>query len=279
MSMDKFRQLITPQRIPLLETALVIDKNIYAPDLNVQNWVYRVDDMADDAFKMLEHLEQPAEKIVGLAHWLFGPDPDGAGFKGNRQQYGDPRNSYIHEVIQRRLGIPISLSIIFIEVGARLGLKLAGIGLPGHFVVGGYAGDSNLPILLDPFNNGVRLTMQDCATLVAQTTGYTGQFEQGWIEPISTRLTITRMLNNLRVAYMRVEDWDRSINVIKHLQLLQPNNGAHYRDAGLIYYHVGRLQQASLLLEKYLELEPQANDVALIKTTIGDKINRWVRLN
>lgn len=277
--MKTFRQLIRRKQIPLLETALIVDQNIYAPDLDIQSWIFKVDDIAYEAFAALDHLTQPAERIIGLANWLFGPDPDGARFKGNRQKYGDPRNSYIHKVIQRRLGIPISLSIIFIEVGARLGLNLSGVGLPGHFVVGGYIEESSLPILLDPFNNGVKLTMQDCAALVAQTTGYTGQFEEAWLEPISTKLIIIRMLNNLRIAYMRVEDWDRSINVINHLQLIQPENGSHFRDAGLINYHVGRFHQASLLLEKYLELEPQANDVDLIKTTIGDKMNQWVRLN
>ncbi|MEM8858920.1 MAG: tetratricopeptide repeat protein [Chloroflexota bacterium] len=279
MSMIKFQQLIRRRKIPLLETALVLDKNIYEPNLDIQEWIFVVDDLAEDALKVLGPISNKVEGVLNLGEWLFGPDPDGGGFKGNRRQYGDPRNSYMHEVLQRRLGIPISLSIIFIEVASRLDLQLSGIGLPGHFVVGGKIDGSSFPILLDPFNNGVRLSMQDCAALVAQTTGFSGRFEEEWLEPISSKLTIIRVLNNLRVAYMRVEDWDHSIKVIKHLQLLQPENGSHFRDEGLIHYHLGKFHQASTLLEKYLELEPNAQDIDLIKRTIGEKMTQWVRLN
>lgn len=277
MSIYEFQQLVGQEHIPILEGSLLMVKNIVEPTLKLSRWVAEIDSLALSAAEQIADIKRPEDKIVSLANWLFGPQ--GAGFTGNRRFYGDPRNSFLNQVIERKLGIPITLSIICLETAARLGIPLMGIGLPGHFLVGGYIEGKELPILIDPFNQGKSLTIEECSKLVFHTTGYQGDFQTEWLQPTPPKMILIRVLNNLRVAFMRQEDWKASILVFQHLQLLEPHQATHYRDEGLVHYHIQHYHQTSVLLEKYLALEPNAKDVDLIKTMVGQRLTQWARLN
>ena len=277
MSISYFRRLVDRKEFSLFEASLLLVKNIVDPDLDLEKWSAEIDTLATYAADHISEVHGIEDKILLLADWLFGPD--GAGFKGNRRYYGDPRNSFLNEVIDRRLGIPITLSIIFMETAERLGISLTGVGLPGHFVVGGYVQEGDPPILIDPFNQGKHLTLDDCSQLISQTTGYRGAFREEWLEPTPPKLILIRVLNNLRIAFMRQESWQNAISVFKHLQILQPEQATHYRDEGLIHYHIKQFHQAAILLEKYLELEPNPKDIDLIKSMVGEKLTDWARLN
>ncbi len=279
MSIQKFRFLVENDQIPLLESSLLMVKNIVDPTLEINTWVSEMDDLAKAAAESIDQYAETQNQMHALTNWLFNPQSSGAGFTGNRKQYGDPRNSYLHEVLKRGLGIPISLSVVCIEVGKRLSLNFEGIGLPGHFVVGGYINQTSPPLLFDPFNSGKHLTQDECAKLVAHTTGYFGTFQEEWLQPTSTKMILVRMLNNLRVAFMRQEHWHESIEVIRHLRILQPAVPTLERDEGLIHYHVKNFPEASMLLESYLSQSPEADDVELIKTTIGGDLDAWAKLN
>ncbi|MFT7586167.1 MAG: regulator of sirC expression with transglutaminase-like and TPR domain [Cellvibrionaceae bacterium] len=277
MSVSYFQQLVKQEPVPLLEASLLLVKNIVDPGLDLNKWIAEIDSLAREAAGHIADFDTEEDRMLMLATWLFGPH--GAGFSGNRRHYGDPRNSFLNEVLERKLGIPISLSIIYLETAERLGISLTGIGLPGHFVVGGIIKKGKPPILIDPFNHGKRLTLEDCTQLISQTTGYRGVFQAEWLQPTSSQMILIRVLNNLRIAFMRQENWQSAILVFKHLQILQPKQTTYYRDEGLIHYHIQQYHQSSILLEKYLELDPNAKDLDMIKKMVGEQLTRWARLN
>src|SRR4029077_10697173 len=132
---------------------------------------------------------------LALAEFLF----QDLGFGGDRLDYYNPRNAYLNEVLDRRLGIPISLAVIYLEIGQRLRLPVAGVGLPGHFIVA--VDDPAGPVYLDPFQGGGGLTVEDCARLVQQASGHTGAFDPRWLTPTAPGEIVARMLNNLRGFY------------------------------------------------------------------------------
>ncbi|MFK7803711.1 MAG: SirB1 family protein [Anaerolineae bacterium] len=278
MSLSRFHQLINQDHPPLLEASLLLVKNIVDSTLDIEQWTAAIDDLAADASEHVSVADDVATQALDLADWLFGTA--GAGFQGNRRHYGDPRNSFINQVVERKLGIPITLSIILIETAARLEIPLVGIGLPGHFVVGSQQVEvDGWPLLIDPFNHGKQLKRDDCAQLIAQTSGFQGQFQEEWLQPTSSKYILIRVLNNLRIAFMRQEDWASAILSFKHLQILDPEQASHYRDEGLVHYHIKQYLQASTLLEKYSELEPEAKDIDMIKSMVSEQLTKWAKLN
>ncbi len=149
--------------IDLARAALVIARSEY-PALDVDTYLTRLAALADKAMSVRQTAD-PLARLHRLREYLF----EEQGFAGNAEDYFDPRNSYLNEVLDRRLGIPITLSLVLIEVGRRLGLQMEGIGLPGHFVTGARVGGE--PVLLDPFNGGAILTGEACGDLVARAVG------------------------------------------------------------------------------------------------------------
>ena len=169
-----FQQEIHLEHINLARAALRFSQEIGYPGLAIERYLQRLDDLADAARLSMPFQESPVQQGVSLARYLFQE----SGFQGNSQKYNDPRNSYLNEVLDRKLGLPISLSVIFLAVAERLGLPADGIGLPGHFIVGVPGPDG--PLFLDPFHGGQQLSVIDCARLVELSTGYTGQFLSEW---------------------------------------------------------------------------------------------------
>ena len=170
-------------QIPLDEGALLIAAHAY-PDLDVAAQLSRLDALA-------EGCADPT--LEALCHHLFGD----CGFTGNAGEYHDPRNSYLNEVLDRRLGIPISLSVLTIEVGRRLGLALAGVGMPGHFLVR-HQGEP--PVLLDPFGAGRRLGEPEAEELF-RSLGGSGPFLPQFLDPVGPRAILSRMLANLQGVF------------------------------------------------------------------------------
>ena len=184
--MARFGELVArPEaEIPLDEAALLIGAHA-APGLDVGRQLTRLDHLAAGC---------PEPTLDGLCHHLF----DDLGFTGNREQYSDPRNSYLHEVLDRRTGIPISLSVVMLEVGRRLGVPLAGVGMPGHFLVR-HLGDP--PTFLDPFAGGTRLSEDDCQGIF-RALGGVGEWVPAYLDPVGPRAILSRMLTNLQGIFM-----------------------------------------------------------------------------
>lgn len=179
-------------------------------------------------------------------------------------EYGDPSNSHIDEVLARRIGLPISLAIVELEVAARLGLALVGIGLPGHFIVGGPGGS-----LFDPADGGRTLTPDDCQALIRRAVGDGVLFHAGMLRPAGRREILARVLRNLRTARLARRDWPGAVDAIDLLLVLEPTDPEHGRDRGLLLGRMGRFGEAIAALRLYLDERPDGHDVAEVRKVMA----------
>ena len=237
----------------LARTALVMGRFEY-PDLDVSAYLNRIDTLAVLAEPLLPAIEPPAQT---LAQFLF----DTVGFAGNVHDYADPRNSFLNEVMDRGLGIPISLSVLYLEVARRTGINAAGVGLPGHFIVRAELADGQV-LYLDPFHGGLPLTKDDCRARVSQITDGKLPFNEAFLQPVGGRYILARMLNNLKNHYASTSDFARAAKVVERLLVLHPDDPTETRNLGLIYGSLGKKRQAAELIEKYLVAHPTAPDAA-----------------
>lgn len=195
-----------------------------------------------------------------------------AGFRPAQPTDGPlPDHSLFDVVIRDRVGLPISLAIVELEVARRVGLPLHGIGLPGHFIVGGPDG-----LMLDPADHGRRLTRDDCQALVRRALGEPLLLREAMLRPAGKRDILSRMLRNLRIAQLVARDWPAALAAIELLEILEPGNAEHPRDRGLLLGRMGRFSDAVALLDAYLELDPgsaDARDVRQASRIFGDRRN------
>jgi regulator of sirC expression with transglutaminase-like and TPR domain len=206
-----------------------------------------------------------------LAHFLF----EEMEFQGNMATYFDPRNNFLNDVLDRRLGIPITLSILFVAIAQRLGLPAFGIGMPGHFIAAVRYGEQDY--YFDPYHEGKRLTLQDCANLVRQTAGF--EFRPEWLQPTDSRSILIRILNNLRNVYVQYQQWAQAATVIALLNQAEPDVSHHLRDLGFVHFQDGSVHLAARYLDAYLDAQPNAPDADRIRHNISQAIDAWVRLN
>ena len=200
--------------IDLAQMALLIAAAEY-PDLDVKEELRALDSLAAAASRSLGQEEDPLARANALSEYLF----DEVGFRGNREDYYDPRNSFLNEVLSRRLGIPITLSLVYIEVGKRLGVPLVGVGMPGHFMVRISSGQEDL--VIDPFHRGILLSEKECAQRLQEVAGAAVPWDRSYLAPVSNRELIERVLLNLRGIYMRRHDQPRAVRATEWLLTLQ----------------------------------------------------------
>lgn len=249
--------------------ALSFARSLAYPDLDIDYYLARLDRLAEGARPGVTAASTLEDRADALSEYLFSKmNFRGAGGNGQAENldYTHPENSFLNRVLDNRIGIPISLSVVYISVAQRLGLSAYGIGLPGHFITGIYEKGSQ--VLLDPFNKGQRLSIADCGRLVRKTTGSTRPFNPKWLSAISPVNLLARMLTNLCHAYIQGEDWPNAITVIQHLQLVQPEIDFHLRDLGYLYMYNGSLRLSAQYLEEYLRRVPDAPDFANVRTSL-----------
>ena len=219
--------------------------------------------------------DAPADAVAVINRVLF----DEEGFTGNRDDYYDPENSYLDRVLTRRTGIPITLSIVYLEVARQLGLQLRGIGLPGHFVLGYWgpkgAGKGTPALIIDPFNQGQLLSADDCAARVHAAYGDDVRFTPEWLQPMTNRQIIARVLNNLKHIFMSLERPRDAVRIIDLLLLVLPDAVWEFRERGMIYYRTGAFVLALADLRRYLKLTPESEDSDLLKYYV-DLLQRLV---
>lgn len=255
--------------INLARAALVMGLFEY-PDLDVPGYLGRLDRLAEAAGRAIHSADLPA---LVLAQFLF----ETLGFAGNARNYTDPRNSFLNEVLERRLGIPISLSVLYLEVAHRTGVNAEGIGLPGHFIVRVVL-DNGQVIYLDPFHGGAILSEEDCRERVRSITDGKLPFHEAFLNPVGVRYILMRMLNNLKNYYASANDFARAAKVVERLLILNPNDLNEVRNLGLLYGTLGKRRQAVALLETYLQSRPGAHDAEAVKQylhSISHQASRW----
>lgn len=208
--------------IPLDRAALLIALARY-PELDVASQLRLLDGLARGAADVMGQDRDPLYACNALSQFLF----DEAGFRGNDEDYYDPRNSYLNEVLDRRTGIPISLSLLYMEVGRRLGIPLAGIGMPGHFLVRHLEVED---LFIDPYYGGILLSQQEAAGRLQQVTGGGTLWRPEHLAPVDHRSFLARMLRNLKVIYLQRQDYDQALGVLDLLVALLPGDETERRD-------------------------------------------------
>jgi len=257
--------LASPGPLALLEATLQIAAEEHE-NMDVLAQIGRVETIGAEARSRLAPLTNPFARIDALRGFLF----DELGFAGNVDQYDDPRNSYLDDVLERKLGIPLSLSILVIEVARRAGLDAEGVGLPGHFIV--RVDDGGRRLLVDPFHGGHVITVEDCKELVVRTTGRASLFRKDSLDAATPRAMLTRLLLNLKRIHLAQGDYIRALAVVERLLVIAPGDAKEIRDRGLLLAHLGQSNAAVQDLESYLVLAPGAPDAESVRGRLA-----WIR--
>ena len=269
-----FAQLVRQPEtaIDLAEATLLIAKEEY-PDLDVPAYLARFDDMGADVRTLAGPIQDPRCLIAGLSEYLF----QRLGFRGNADNYYDPKNSFLNEVLDRRIGIPITLSAVYLEVARRIGLRVHGVGMPGHFLVK-YVGRCE-EIVIDPFGGGRIVSSEDCQQILDRVFDGKRRFEPSMLAMVGTRHILNRMLTNLKVIYFNNEEYEKALSVVERLLILHPQNACEIRDRGLLSCQLRRYADAIVDLERYLRLAPEANDAETIREHLRTLRQRAAALN
>jgi regulator of sirC expression with transglutaminase-like and TPR domain len=251
--------------IDLERAALYIAQETY-PALDIEAYVATLDAMAEEVRARLPQEEYPLRTIKTLNQYFF----EDLGFHGNQQNYYDPKNSFLNQVIDRRTGIPISLALVYLAVAQRIAFPMAGVGLPGHFLLRPTVQGTDF--FIDAFNQGEILFEQDCQERLH--TMFQGQLpmQPQFLIPVNNRQFLARMLTNLKTIYLSHGEIENSLATIEKILILFPEAPIELRERGLIYFRLNRWIESRLDLELYLEVQPQADDRHLIEGVL-DRID------
>ncbi len=252
------------------EVALWLARDEY-PGLDVEGYLGELAAMAHEARRYLTG--SLAQRTAGLCRYLFHE----MGFRGNTRDYYDPLNSYLNQVLDRRTGIPITLSLVAAAVGRRAGLEVVGVGLPGHFVAKAVAGVEE--VLFDPFHGGRLLTPTECERLVEQVTGEPFRAAPESLRPLDVGPTVLRVLTNLKGVYLRRGDFCRAARVIERLRQLSPNDPQQRRDLGVSLLKAGQPGRAVGHLRAYLASVPAAEDTEAVRRLLDQARSELAKWN
>lgn len=229
------------------------------PDLDIESYVVRMDRLAAAARDRSGGEADPFRLIAAINYTLFKIE----GFRGNQDDYYDPKNSFLNEVMERKRGIPITLSVLYIEVARRVGLNVHGVGFPGHFLVKHVGQEEE--IVIDPFHQGEVRSLDELEDMLDGLYGGKVPFQPEFLFPVSKKQILKRMLNNLKAIYLRQGDFLKSLSVIERLVILEPNSAEEIRDRGLLYLRLECFPRALEDLESYLRFAPYADDAPEIR--------------
>jgi regulator of sirC expression with transglutaminase-like and TPR domain len=254
--------------VPLDFAALQL-ATIEFPLLDVGLFLRTLDSYASELNDKVKHRASGREFIAAANSYFF----DELGFEGNEDDYYDPWNSCLNEVLARRKGIPITLSAVYMEIARRLDRPVFGIGLPGHFIV--KYDDGDFAAFLDPFHGGRELSAGECRVLAAQTAGVDIAVHPAALLPVTSRQMLMRMLNNLRVIYFKRGAHDKALEVLNLLIAASPESPEEYKQRGLIHIELRRFRQAAADLEKYLFLTRESEEAQEVEEHLK-KLRRYL---
>jgi regulator of sirC expression with transglutaminase-like and TPR domain len=242
----------------LFEATLAIAWAEY-PRLDLGMYREQMDRFTVELKNLLAQTNYPMKQVQIINQYLFKEQK----FQGNKTNYYDPRNSYITDAIDGRLGIPITLSALYLILSDRLGIPFEGINFPGHFLI--RPRSPELEILVDPFYGGEILFIEDCAQRLSQIYGQQITLQPEYLEPVGVRSILQRMLMNLKVIYLQQREYIKALRIVQWILILVPDAILQIKDRGLLCYQLGYLVEAKADLEQYIQVLPRANDVEMIK--------------
>lgn len=259
--LERFSELLCQEDFGLAEACLLIAQDAY-PDLDIAHYLTRIDALAATVRSRVAGDAFAEQKVVALNRHLFAE----LGFRGNALDYYDPRNSYLNQVLERRTGIPITLSILYLEIGRRLGLRLQGVSFPGHFLVKLRVSGGQL--VLDPFCGGEAQSETELRARLAQVlpqreadTLPLAQF----LQAATSRQILARLLRNLKGIYLQSEEAQNMLEVMQRMVMVAPHAAEEVRDRGLAYYRLDCFRAALADLQDYLQRRPDAPDAEAIR--------------
>lgn len=245
-----------------LATGALLIASTDDPNVDIDGCRANLDRMAEAALARTPSEAGPLEELNAITDLLFGV----IGFSGNRDNYYDPNNSYIHQVLERRLGIPITLSLLCIEVGRRAGVPVLGIGMPGHFLVR-HRDEENY--FVDAFNGGLLMNRDECGAVLRQAAGEDARLEERHLNPVTPREILARVLRNLKAIYWDREEFDRCITTIGALMAVLPDRPEEQRDRGVVHLKAGNHQQSADDFAAYIEAAPHADDIETVRNALS----------
>ncbi len=273
---ERLRKIVSgpDEDIGLAEAALLIASHHY-PELNVAGYLSRIDELAYMLRVRLAEDEDIPGRIAVLNQFLFGD----LGFGPNTDDYYDPRNSFLNEVLERRVGIPITLSVIYMELGRRVGLPLQGVSFPGHFLVKCAMGEGT--VVLDPYSGGISLGLQDLQKRLREVRG--GEVSRAIVAELlvsaSNKEIIVRLLRNLKAIYLREQDLDKALPIVNWIVETMPDQAPELRDRGMIYQELECARAALADFEAYLLKSPDCEDADDIRRRVIELRREAARLN
>ena len=245
-------------KINLAKAALIYAKYEYTK-LEIQDYLNDLDNIADKIKHDLPKNLYPLKVIKIINQYLF----DELGFIGNKDDYYDPGNSYLNQVIDKKKGIPITLSVLYLEIAKRLNFPMVGIGMPGHFLI--RPEFENVGIFVDVFNQGEILFEEDCELKLQEVYQQSVKLEPHFLTPVSNQQILGRMLSNLKYIYLNRQEYPKMLRIIELLLQLFPNHPIEIRDRGLLYYQLRQWEKAITDLQFYLSILPTAQDADAIR--------------
>ena len=260
-SRSELEQLAAREPIDLARAALAIAHEEY-PDLDEARYLRALDDLAAQVVRGLPPGALAERRVGRLTSVLFHE----LGFSGNEADYYDPRNSFLNEVIERRTGIPISLSVLYMEVGRRCGLRADGVLFPGHFLCKVTLDEGEL--IVDPFHRGQILSLSELKRRLTAAMGDEARFDRRVLRPARTREILSRILQNLRSIYLNKRDLPRALSCVDRLLLFVPDDVRVLRDRARLYEMLGGEQAAAGDLERVLSLDPNASDARTLRARL-----------
>lgn len=252
------------QEIDLAQVSLLIAAEEY-PELDIPGYLAKLDTFAARVRDLASPEEGPYRLLACLNYVLFQVER----FKGNQEEYYDPRNSFLNCVIERKLGIPITLSVVYLEVARRVGLTAHGVGFPGHFLVTTTCDDQ--PIFVDAFNGGRIVSHSELQDLLDKIYGGRLKVRPEFLSSVSKRQIVERMLNNIKTIYHSDgRDLRKCLRVVDHLLILNPGNPDQLRDRGLLKLRLNDRSGALEDLEEFLRLSPDGGGASLIRERVSE---------
>ncbi len=280
--LESFAELLARDdvRIDLAHACLMVAQDAY-PKLEVERYLGEIERMAMRLRGRMPQTSQPEERVAVLNEFLF----DELGYVGNTQEYYDPRNSYLNEVMDRKTGIPITLSVLYMALGRRVGLPLEGVSFPGHFLV--RLRLRNGVLVLDPFAGGapqsaaeLRERLQRVIPPGALEKVAAGELPlEQFLEPASNRQIIARVLRNLKAIYRDADKPQAQLDVLNRMLLVVPDSSVELRDRGIVYYRLECYRAALKDLSDYVEREPNAPDFEDVRVRMMELSALCARLN
>ncbi|MFN2643677.1 MAG: SirB1 family protein [Burkholderiales bacterium] len=267
-------------RIDLAHACLMIAQDAY-PDLAVERYLGDIERMAMRLRPRLRDAGGAEERVALLNEFMYGE----LGFRGNADDYYDPRNSYLNDVMDRRTGIPITLAVLYMALGRRIGLPLEGVSFPGHFLVRLRLRAGVL--VLDPFAAGASQSEMDLRQRLARVIppGVAGDVPVSelpldqFLDAATNRQIIARVLRNLKAIYRDRDEPERLLAVLNRMVIVAPDAAVELRDRGIVYQRLECYRAALNDLRHYVEREPNAADLEEVRARLMEVSSRCARLN